>query len=54
MAPPTCNLLRSVAHLRDPPEAAKAAFAPEFELQAFDVPADVMPDDENQRQDVAW
>jgi hypothetical protein len=53
MAPPTCNLLRLVAHLRDPPEAAKAAFAPEFELQAFNVPADVMPEDEDQRKDVS-
>lgn len=42
-----------LAAIRDPPEAARAAFAPEFE-QAFDVPADVMLDDEDQRQDVAW
>jgi hypothetical protein len=35
-----------------PPEAARAALPPEFELQAFDVPADVMSDDEDQRQDL--
>ena len=43
-----------LAAIRDPPEAARAAFAPEFGLQAFDVPADVMPDDEDQRQDLGW
>jgi len=43
-----------LAAIRDPPEAARAAFAPQFALQAFDVPADVIPDDEDQRQDVAW
>ncbi|MDQ3524007.1 MAG: hypothetical protein M3451_03005 [Chloroflexota bacterium] len=43
-----------LAAIRDRPEAARAAFAPVFELQALDVPADVMLDDEDQRQDVAW
>ncbi len=43
-----------LAAIRDRPEAARAAFVPEFELQAFDVPADEMPDDQDQRQDVAW
>ena len=42
------------AAISDRPEAARAAFAPEYELQAFHVPADAMPDDEVQRQDVAW
>ena len=35
------------AAIRDPPEAARAAFAPEFELQAFEVPEDGMPDYED-------
>ncbi len=43
-----------LAAIRDPPEAARAAFAPEFELQAFDVRAAVMPDYEDERQVVAW
>ncbi|MDQ3524140.1 MAG: hypothetical protein M3451_03690 [Chloroflexota bacterium] len=34
-----------LAAIRDRPEAARAASAPEFARQAFDVPADVMPDD---------
>jgi hypothetical protein len=43
-----------LAAICDPPEAARAAFAPELELQAFDAPADVLPDDEDQRQDDVW
>ncbi len=43
-----------LAAIRDRPESARAAFAPEFELQAFDKPVDEMPDDEDQRKDVAW
>ena len=43
-----------LAAISDRPEAARAAFAPEFERQAFDVRAAVMTVDEDHRQDVAW